>query len=185
MKESPCEEADMRIVVHLEHALKCGYCNVRVRTSDTDVLVILIGHFYDLLNKFPGIEVEVDFGAGKNTTLYCVRTICMKLGHRKSRAPVFHSFTGTDTTYAFRGKGKKSAWSTWDSFEKVTDAFLFIMENHFRPVTADSANFKSLERYTILLYDHTAVTESINQARRWFFTKKERSLETIPPTQVS
>ena len=132
-----------------------------VRTSDTDVLVILIGHFYDLLNKFPGIEVEVDFGTGKNRTLYCVRKISMKLGHRKSRAPVFHSFTGTDITSAFRGKGKKSAWSTWDSFEEVTDAFRFIMENHFYPVTADSANFKSLERYTILLYDHTAVTENI------------------------
>ena len=57
MKESPCEEADIRIVVHLEYALKCGYRNVRVRTSDTDVLVILIGHFFDLLNTFPGIEV--------------------------------------------------------------------------------------------------------------------------------
>ena len=133
MKESQCEEADMWIVMHLEYGLKSGYRNVQVRTSDTDVLVILIGHFYDLLNMFPGTEVEVDFGTEKNRTLYCVRTICMRR-------------SCTDTTSAFRGKGNI---------------------------------FKSLGRYTVLLYDCTAETESINSAQWWLFNKKERCFETI------
>ena len=37
------EEADTRIVVHLQHALKHGAKTDLVRTVDTDVIVILAG----------------------------------------------------------------------------------------------------------------------------------------------
>lgn len=186
MQDSPHEEADVRIIVHMKHALQCGHKNIKVRTSDTDVLVLLIGHFYDLNDTFPEMEVAVDFGIGKERRMYDIRTISTKLGRNKSIAlPVFHSFSGTDTTSAFRGRGKKTAWSTWERFDEVTDAFLFMAENPFYPVTADAMHFKTLERYTVLLYDRGADADSVNDVRRSLFTKKGRSFEHIPPTQVS
>ena len=35
----------------------------------------------------------------------------------------FHAFTGCDTVSAFRGKGKTSAWQTWDVCPEASDVF--------------------------------------------------------------
>ena len=40
------EEANTRIMVHILHAIQQGAKKIMVRTVDTDVLVILIGHFF-------------------------------------------------------------------------------------------------------------------------------------------
>ncbi len=42
-----------------------------------------------------------------------------------------------------------------------------------------------LGRYVVLLYDRTSGLESVNDARKWLFTKKSRTLENIPPTQAA
>ena len=55
------------------------------------------------------------FRCRKELTLY------EHLGREKSLAlPVFHSFTGCDTTFAFYGRGKKSAWEAWNCFDDIT-----------------------------------------------------------------
>ena len=43
------EEADMRLLVHILHALDQGEQNFLVFTVDTDVIVILVGTFHDML----------------------------------------------------------------------------------------------------------------------------------------
>ena len=58
--------------------------------------------------------------------------------------PVFHSFSGTDTTFAFMGRGKNTAWPTWEPFGEVTDACLFMVNN---PVSAGAAHFKTLIQF--------------------------------------
>ncbi|KXJ25043.1 hypothetical protein AC249_AIPGENE29235 [Exaiptasia diaphana] len=45
------EEADTRLLAHVADALQRGSKEVSVRTVDTDVVVILIGHFYNLMRK--------------------------------------------------------------------------------------------------------------------------------------
>ena len=131
------------------------------------------------------MEVVVDFGTGKERRMYDIRAISTKLGRNKSIAlPVFHSFTGTDTTAAFRGVGKKTAWLTWERFTEVTEAFLLMAKNPFHPVSAEAIHFKTLERYTVFMYDKTADTGSVNDIRRILFTKKGRSFEHIPPSKV-
>ena len=186
MEVSQYEEADVRIIVHMKHALDCGHENFIVRTSDTDVLVLIIGHFHKLEEMYSRLRVTVDFGTGKTRKLFDVRGICEKLGRDKSISlPVFHSFTGTDTTSAFRGRGKKTAWSTWEHFSDVTEAFMFMANNPFYPVDAQAVHFKKLEHFTVLMYDKSAYTESVNDVRRSLFTKKSRSFEHLPPTQVS
>ena len=46
----------------------------------------------------------------------------------RSSLPVFHTMTEGDTVFPFSGRGEKTAWNTWQSFSKVTEAFLGIME---------------------------------------------------------
>jgi len=105
------EEADTRIVVHIRHALERGAESVLVRTVDTDVVVILVGKFHDLLAYNQRAKLWVAFGMEHHFSLMYVNKICSTLGESKSRAiPVFHTFTGCDCTSQFCGIGKKTAW---------------------------------------------------------------------------
>lgn len=60
------EEADMRIVVHVQHALQQGMKNIEIRTVDTDVVVILVAAFYELVETQPLADIWIAFGMGKN-----------------------------------------------------------------------------------------------------------------------
>ena len=47
--------------------------------------------------------------------------IAQKLGPSMAKAlPAFHAITGCDTTSAFFGKGKKTAWAAWQSIPELT-----------------------------------------------------------------
>ena len=59
------EEADTRIVIHVYDALERGAKKVMVRTVDTDVVVILIGQFYNIVGQYSEAEIWVAFGTGK------------------------------------------------------------------------------------------------------------------------
>ncbi len=55
------EEADTRIVVHMQQALQQGMRKIEVRTVDTDVVVILVGAFCAL----SGIQPLADLWDGE------------------------------------------------------------------------------------------------------------------------
>ncbi len=46
--------------------------------------------------------------------------------------------TGCDTTSAFRGRGKKSAWQAWQAYEEVTQTFTFLAAHPFELLHAES-----------------------------------------------
>jgi len=48
----------------------------------------------------------------------------------------------------------------------------------------DDSIFKLLERFTVVLYDKASDVLNVNEARKEIFTKKKRTLDNIPPTQV-
>lgn len=178
------EEADTRILVHLQDAFNNGATTCLVRTVDTDVVVIIIGKLHAMLTDHPSADVWIAFGTGKSFTHIHVNEICNALGEYQSMAlPVFHSFTGCDTTSGFFGKGKKSAWEAWKSYPDVTQAFLGIARFPHTPLTTESRYFELMERYTIVLYDKTSGLKSINEARRELFCQRSKTMETIPPTQ--
>ncbi|KAG0711306.1 hypothetical protein GWK47_020863 [Chionoecetes opilio] len=181
----PCdhEEADTRIVVHLQDSLESGCTTCLVRTVDTDVLVILIGKYHFLASKYPSADIWVAFGSGKNFLFLHINAICSTLGKEKSTAlPVFHSFTGCDTTSSFFGRGKV-VWEAWGAYTEVTDAFNFIVEHPHAQITVDCQEFQMLERFTVVIYDKTSPLVSVNEARKELFCQKNRTMENIPPTQ--
>ena len=126
MMECTHEEADTRVMVHLLHASENGSANVEVRTVDTDIVVLLIGNFFNLHENNPNIDLWVAFGVGKNFQYIHVNSICNDLGREQSRAlPIFHAFSGCDTTSSFCRKGKKSVIRVWKSYLEITDVLSY------------------------------------------------------------
>ena len=99
--------------------------------------------------------------------------------------PVFHAFSGCNTTSCFNGIGKKTALKAWKSFSGATKSFLHIHENPFEAFKCSSERFQNLERLTVVMYDKSSLQHSVNANCRELFTKKARSLENLPPPQVN
>ena len=175
---------DIRLIVHILHALEQGFKKIQVRTVDTDVVVILVGAFFELTMAQPFADIWIAFGTGKDFRFYSINGLCATLGEPRSRAlPIFHALTGCDTTSAFRGKGKKSAWQAWQAYEEITDTFQFLATHPFEHLNVHSDHFQTIERLTVILYDKTSALSLVNEARMELFCHKSQSMDRIPPMQ--
>ena len=182
MPSSDHEEADTRMCLHLKHAIQNGAVRLEVRTVDTDVVAILVGIFHELVEENHEFQLWVAFGTGKHFHYIYINSICQSLGQDKSQAlPVFHAYTGSDTTSQFVGIGKSTAWNTWKDFPEVTQAFLEMRD--FEHISIDSGTFKCLEKFTCILYDKSTEIEEVNALRMDLFPA--RSPDHIPPTQAA
>lgn len=176
---SPCshEEADTRLILHAADAARNGIKRVLIKTVDTDVVVLAVAH----RQRISCDELWIAFGTGKHFRYIAAHEIADNLGPEKATAlPVFHAITGCDTTSAFAGKGKKSAWEIWNNFPDVTAAFLQIA---CCPTEIPDTCFAAIERYVVLLYDRTSSSHEVNSTRKKLFAEKGRTLESIPPTR--
>ena len=165
------EEADTRLFVHVADAVRKGSQNVMVRTVDTDVVVLAIAMF----NQIGADEPWLAFGTQSNFRYIPVHDVVAGMDPRIcATLPVFHALTGCDTVSAFSGRGKKTAWNTWEVFPEVTEAFkvLLLMQQDM-----SEATMALLEQFVVLLYDRASEIMSVNDARKQLFTQKSRSLE--------
>ena len=86
---------------------------------DTDVVVLAI-----TATQLNISELRIAFGTGKNFKFIAAHEIARTLGPDKCIAlPMFHAFTGCDNVSSFGGRGKKTAWDTWNTYDDVTPAF--------------------------------------------------------------
>ena len=61
-----------------------------------------------------------------------------------------HAFTGCEIVSAFRNKGKKTAWQTWDVCPEASPVFSKLSQY---PLTVEDGDLEILERFVILMYD--------------------------------
>ena len=145
MPDCSHKEADMRIVVHVLHALQQGVKKIEICTVDTDVIIILMGAFHKLVKTQPVADIWVAFGMEKSYRFLSINAIFDSLDKQKTQAlPLFHALTGSHTTSAFKEKGKKSAWQAWQAFAEVTDTFVYLSLYPFESLSVDSIHFKEL-----------------------------------------
>ena len=119
---APCthEEADTRILLYLEDAVKQGYNKVSIRTVDTDVVVLAVASAQHLNIT----ELWIAFVAGKNFRYLPAHEMADALGPDRCVAlPMCHAFTGCDTVSCFGCRGKRTAWDMWKAYDEVTPAF--------------------------------------------------------------
>ncbi|XP_048003917.1 uncharacterized protein LOC125240114 [Leguminivora glycinivorella] len=175
----PCnhEEADTRMMVHVADAVAQGYRKIMIRTVDTDVVALAV----TCVPKLPQLEelwVHVD--NSKNHKYISCHGIAASLGPEQSEVlAMFHAFTGCDNTSFFCGKGKKTAFETWRAYPSATEGFKLAMQGR-----TDQA-LPILEKFTIAMYDKSGSCTDVNSCRKELFTKKDRSIENLPPTQDS
>ena len=139
------EEADTRMLLHVEDAVKQGYTKESVRTVDTDVVVLAVM----AAQRLDIDELWVAFVIGRSFRFIAVHEIAETLGPDKCQAlPFFHAFTGCDTVSCFGGRGKKTAWETWKSDDGVTAGYCALSATP-NPTTIDEC-IGSLERFVVL-----------------------------------
>ena len=139
-----------------------GTSTILVRTVDTDVVVILVGKFHDLIAVNANVDVWVAFGMGRSFKYISINKICAALGEQKSRSlPVFHALSGCDTMSAFNGKGKRSAWQAWElCSHTVTPSLEFLSTHPFQQLDENSEHFRNLEWLVIVMYDKSSPLEN-------------------------
>ena len=175
----PCshEEADSRIILHAAHCAKQGYKRISIRTVDTDVVVLAVSHFQKL-----GLdELWICFGSGKHYRNISIHMIAETLGEKTGALLFFHAFTGCDTVSSFRGKGKKSAWSTWQENPSMTETFIRLMD---KSDDISEELFLEIQIFVIRMYSKNCPYNNINEARKHIFAQGG-IFENIPPTEAA
>lgn len=181
---SPCshEEADTRIFVHARHAAMEGITTLVIKANDTDVVAIGISTL-PVLQALGLQQMWIDFGQGSSARWIPIHDIASAIGAEKvAGMSFFHAFTGCDVVSAFRGRGKKSAWQTWSVCEDVTTTFARLSQ---KPAAVDDDDLQILEKFVVALYDRSSSQASVNEARLDLFARKQRSYDSIPPTQAA
>ena len=152
-----------------------------IKANDTDVLVIAVNVFPMLCEL--GIEkLWIAFGQGANHRWIPVHDVCREIGLEKSKGILFfHAFTGCDVVSAFRAKGKKAAWQTWNIYPAASPVFTKLSMHP--PVICEEQ--KVLEKFVITMYDRSSQATDIDAVRLDMFAKKERSYVAIPSTRAA
>ena len=146
------------MILHLADAASDGLHKILLRTVDTDILAVAAA----ATAKMNKQELWIAFGTGRNFRYIPIHEIVASIGPSKSQAlPMFHAYTGCDSVSSFSTKGKKMAWDTWRSYNEVTTTFLALSAG---PDEVPNEDIAVLERFTILLYDHTSDLISMDEA---------------------
>ena len=155
-------------------------CSIKIRTVDTDVVLIAIALFSRLnLN-----ELWIEFDTGNSKVFYPVHLICNNLGSKKSKALLFFScIYWMRLSVLFQHMQKGNCGKTRKSYPEVTDKFINLGDLPLKE-PADKA-FPIIERFTALMYKRTNNAITVDEARREMFLIDGRDLETIPPTPAA
>ena len=95
---------------------------------------------------------------------------------------MFHAFTGCDTVSSFAGRGKKTAFDIWKSFNEVTPVFSTLLMD---PSKLNDDYMFVLEAFVVLLYDRSYTETTVNLVMKHIFTTKGRSMGKLPPTRAA
>ena len=120
------------------HWARQGLRKVIIRTVDTDVVVLAIGHFLALRLD----ELWVSFAVGTHFRQIAIHEIVKNINEKALM--LFHANSRCDTVSSYLCRGKKSAWLAGHSCPSVTDAFLDLP---LQPVDVSSEQEQEQEVY--------------------------------------
>ena len=125
--DSVQEEADNRMVIHIKDMLEKDIANIKLRTVDTDVIVLLLSFLPQFNELNESVKILTDFGTGEHRRTISINSSFIALGESTCLAlPFFHAFTGCDSTCSFYRKSKKmwfEQWMNYSMWDELTTAF--------------------------------------------------------------
>ena len=95
--------------------------------------------------------------------------------------PAFHALTGCDTTSAIFGKGKKTAWSVWQSMPELTLP-LQLLSGPNPTTQMIRCNTPVFQRFVMKLYGISEDNITVDAARLTLFLHKGRDFDHLPPS---
>ena len=121
-----------------------------MKACDTDIVTIAVSAFPSL--EASGLEqLWIEFWLGHSLKWLPIHEMVTSLGPEKSSGILFfHAFTGCDIVSSFRGKGKKTAWQTWDVHPEVSPIFTKVS---LYPSVIEDNDLSMLEWFLNLMYD--------------------------------
>ena len=122
------EEADNRIVLHIRDAIILrDKHEVLVRTVDSDVIIILLGFFPQLLQYNEDVMLSVDYGTGNFRRFININNCYQHIGESNALAlQFFHALSGCDSTSFIYKKSKTVLFNRWmhsPKYKDLTEAF--------------------------------------------------------------
>ena len=186
MEDSDHEDADSRMMLHVRHALSQGMNRVKILSNDTDIVIIGLGVYHKLRSTYHFEDIVIEFGMKKDHKSISLKALAESLGETRCQAlPFLHSFTGSDTTSAFRNVGKKKAYEALKGCREAESTFAGLFNNPFQDLAEDSDKFKAIQQFTIRMYSRTSTLSDVNEARLQFYYQRSTNIEFIPPTANS
>ena len=181
---APCshEEADTRVFVHARDSTLEGSKSIFIKANDTDVVVIAVATLPYLQEI--GLEIMwIAFGQGASARWIPAHDVLTAIGPEKvSGILFFHAFTGCDVASGFRGKGKKSAWLTWNVRDEASETFSKL--SHCPSEVSDD-DLQTLENFVVLMYDRSSAATGVDETRLDLFARKQRSYDALSPTRAA
>ncbi len=178
---APCshEEADTRILLHVQDAVRHGYSKVLIHTVDTDVIVLAV----TATGRLDIEELWVAYGTAKKIRFLAAHEMTVALGPNKCQGlQCFHALTGCDSVSSYGGRGKKKAWETWKACDEVTDVIAAFCALAATPTpSAIDDHMDALEHFVFVLYDRTSGQEHVNECHKHLLTQNGRSIDPVPP----
>ena len=162
------EDADTRLILHCIHA---NVENVVVSSRDTDVLVLLVGHY----DKMSGKKIWMKAGTSRSPKYIPVHEIRQALSLTPTAIDsllAFHAITGCDTVSFLVGHSKKSAWKVF-----ISDGHL--LKDLGRGELTEEV-VRDAEKFVCKVYNVSEVN-SCNEARVVLFCKC-KTQDELPPT---
>ena len=140
----------------------------KIRTVDSVVVIISVGHFHDLHIE----ELWVSFGVGKHFRHIPVHSFTNTQQAEKSKAMMLFQAI---TTSSFLGKGKNTARSC---------CHWCLHYLYLKPEEVDPQSMAELERFIIIMFSRTCTLSRVDEARKQLFTEGSATIENIPPTKA-
>ena len=112
------EEADSRMMLHLQHAVMAGHKVAFVRTVDSDVVVLSI-HHYPTFQNLGLTGLWIGFGCGKNYRDTPVHEVSAQLGPNRCLALPCIQWGWFDNKTIW--DSEKTAWNAWLHCPEVTE----------------------------------------------------------------
>ena len=176
------KEADTRIILHIIHALNCEFSSILIKTSDSDVIVILIHHLHHFDTISTGATSRGITGSGRHSESSTSDDLQVLWEFNAVRlSPLFVTLTGCDSTSAMKGRSKIMCFSAWKKCSpRVTQCMVEQLESPFQHLQMD-AKFDALEELFIQLFIRRVGLIDQPSAENDFLSEKLECWNDPPP----
>ena len=155
--ESNKEEADARLLLHVNHAANSGYTSVTVIADDTDVMILCLAFVHQIY-----CDIYIGCGNKNRTKLLSINKIASTLGKEVCESLLgYHAYTGCDTVSAFSGQGKLKGLKLVTQSKDFQRAF----KDMGRLWTLSDEVFTILQEFTCNMYAARSPICEVNKLR--------------------